>query len=167
MIDFKRRVRNVVMTWFTEDLEEVKKRLETYSFLYDGLVYYIGQLEYTELEKKHTHVLLVFKNAVSLGSVHNAFQGIHIEPCLDKKSYLEYSSKENTKVHKVGGFYATNYVAEKPSHLPLKVDVYSLFMEDLDNGYTKKQLMRKYPSLFIRHFDNITKLINEYYIEED
>ena len=36
----------------------------------------------------------------------------------------------------------------------------------LDNGYTKKQLMRKYPSLFIRHFDNISKLINEYYSEE-
>lgn len=166
-MNLKQRVRNVCLTWFTEDLEQVKKRIETFSFMYDGLIYYIGQLEYTKTEKKHTHILLVFKNAVSLGSIHNAFSGIHIEPCLDKKAYIDYLSKEDTKVNKIGGFYATNFVAEDPSHLPLKVDVYSLFMEDLDNGYTKKQLMRKYPSLFIRHFDNISKLINEYYTEED
>lgn len=166
-MNLKQRVRNVCLTWFTEDLNEIKKRIETFSFMYEGLIYYIGQLEYTKTEKKHTHILLVFKNAVSLGSIHNAFQGIHIEPCLDKKAYIDYLSKEDTKVNKIGGFYATNYVVEDPLHLPLKVDVYSLFMEDLDNGYTKKQLMRKYPSLFIRHFDNISKLINEYYTEED
>ena len=162
-MNFKQRVRNVCLTWFTDNLEDVKKKLDTFSICYDGLVYYIGNLEYTENEKLHSHILLCFKNAISLGSIHQSFPGIHFEPCLDKKAYIEYLEKEDTKCNRISGLYATNYQAPDSASLPLKVDLYSLFMEDLDNGYTKKQLMRKYPSLFIRHFDNISKLINEYF----
>lgn len=165
-MNMKQRVRNVVMTWFTDNLEEVKQKIESFALCYDNLVYYIGNLEYTEKEKKHTHILLCFKNAITMGSIHNSFQGIHLEPCIDKKSYIEYLSKEDTKVNRIGGVFATNKQEDDPHLLPHKVDIYSLFMEDLDNGYTKKQLMRKYPSLFIRHFDNIKKLIEEYFCEE-
>lgn len=110
--------------------------------------------------------MLCFKNAVSLGSIHNAFTGVHLEPCIDKKGYIDYLSKEDTKVNRVGGVFATNKEEDNLNFLPHKVDIYSLFMEDLDNGFTKKQLMRKYPSLFIRHFDNIKKLVEEYFSEE-
>lgn len=165
-MNMKQRVRNVVLTWFTEDLNEVKSKIDSFSVCYDELVYYIGNLEYTENEKQHTHILLCFKNAVSLGSVHSAFHGIHIEPCIDKKAYIEYLSKEDTKVNRMGGVFATNKLEDDPHFLPHKVDIYSLFMEDLDNGFLKKQLMRKYPSLFIRHFDNINKLIVDYFSVE-
>lgn len=164
-IDMKKKTRNVVLTFFTEELEELKHRLESYATI-QNCIYYMGNPEKTENEKIHTHVLLCFKYPRSLGSIHTNFMGVHIEPCMYKQAYIDYLSKEDTKVNRMKGFYATNYVEPDPSSLPQVTDIYTMFMEDLDNGYTKKQLMRKYPSLFIRHFDNITKLINDYYSEE-
>lgn len=164
-IDMKQRTRNVVLTFFTEDMESLKEKLDTYSVLVN-CVYYMGNPEKTENDKIHSHVLLCYKHARTLGSVLTNFPGIHVEPCMYKHAYIDYLSKEDTKVNRMAGLYATNYVEPDPSSLPQVTDIYSLFMEDLDNGYTKKQLMRKYPSLFIRHFDNITKLINDYYSEE-
>lgn len=165
-MNLKQRVRNVCLTYFTEDLDSVKKQIDAFALCYEGLTYFIGNLEYTQSEKKHSHILLCFKNAITLSSIKSSFNGVHFEPCIDKKSYIEYLCKEDTKVNREGGLFATNYVDLPPSQLPHKVDVFSMFIEDLDNGYTKKQLMRKYPMLFIRHFENISKLINEYLTED-
>ena len=42
-------------------------------------------------------MLLCFNNATTLGSVHTSFQGVHLEPCMYKKAYIDYLSKEDTK----------------------------------------------------------------------
>lgn len=131
-----------------ETLDDVKKNILDFTNNYSSVSIAIGEIEKTENEKPHCHICLYFPNKISFDVLKFAFLKDHIETTRSVKDYLEYLQKE-------GLFYSD-------FNLKNKTDIYESFMQDLQFGFTKKELMLKYPRLFIFHFDNITKMLELY-----
>lgn len=92
------RGRNFAITWNLErfTIDDIHELVDTLNSVFAEVRgYVIGALELgRENDYNHCHILIVFKNAVSLSSVIEQSMNHHVELVVSYKKYLDYMKKD-------------------------------------------------------------------------
>lgn len=142
--------RHWALTYFLADeelLQDVFDKVDNFMSFYINSHFLIGEEEFTSTEKRHCHIVLSFKSAISFDSIKKNFSSQHIERVRNIKDCLNYSKKM--------GVYFSSY----EECVSRKNDVYKEFVDDVLLDMSLRDLIKKYPQFFLRNYNNTINLI--------
>lgn len=123
----------------------VKKMLDEKNVI--NYTFAISNLEIgDETEYEHYHAMIRFENAVQVEYVKNIFGDIHNEIIVSISGYMNYISK-------TGLLYCDINIKEKE-------DLSRCILDDIKDGFTLKQLIFKYPTFSLYHFNQLKDMYN-------
>lgn len=118
-------------------------------------LYVIGCIETGESGTKHVHAYAVWKNAIELSSLKQAFPRAHFERCKGNvQSNVDYISKDDPEPYEVGErpFVVSEWKAD------LSAEVVALILE---SDLSPIEVLRKYPrycDYVVRNFKNLNEI---------
>lgn len=138
-------LRNCVITAWVKDIsqQECLDKFQTFNIK----AMCIGNIEITDNELEHFHVVVSFYNSVRFDTIKCICSSFHIEPMGSTKA-VDYALKN-------GSFY-NSYVLE-PNE---KNDLYCSLLNDM-SFLSWSELIKKYPKLIINNYDNIFKIFKD------
>ena len=131
-----------------------------------GIVYWCLSDEVGENGTPHTHIFLLFRNAVMFSTLHKRFYGAHIEPAKgtnqENRDYIrkegKWSDSEKSETSIEGSFKESG---ELPEERSARQKQSAAILEMIKNGASDIEIISEFPSSMtqLHHIDNVRQAI--------